>query len=102
MNQKYHALETGANQIGTLNQIEKNNEIKRHSASIANFLAQQANNVLAVRHGGAHMQGAFEDGPLETVSSKHSRYKSLSHRKPPSEKVTDDKRVTARSLASVP
>jgi len=52
MEKKYVGLANGngQGQAPTLNKLDKDNDLKRHSKNIAAFLAQQAGNVLENRH----------------------------------------------------
>jgi len=75
MEKKYVGLANGngQGQAPTLNKLEKDNDIKRHSKNIAAFLAQQANAVLETRHNTTQKVPMLKDD--FDVSS--SRYQSV-------------------------
>ena len=79
MEKKYVGLANGSGQATTLNKLEKDKEVKRHSKNIAAFLAMQANNVLENRQVATTMKEPFALKDDFELSS--NRYKSVGSRR---------------------
>lgn len=100
MEKKYVGLANGAGTATTLNKLERENDIKRNSKNIANFLAQQANNVQETRHAGTTLKNPMMSNDFDLSSN---RYKSVGRDSSRSrQQSVKSRKITAHSLATVP